>query len=319
MLTLIAKEWRRFLRKPSTPWLVAAFVVVPVLAAAALLRGMSSQTAGPQPMQALPALGGYALSVIGTWQVLLLAILAPWLGAGLIAGELEDRTLEPLLAGGQRPLGVAGAKLLALVSFLLLVVLAGLPVFTLAFLAGGVNMLLVGRVVLMEAATAIGMSGVGLALSALGRRTGSLAVTGVALALLLTLGTGMADQYLPGAGGSGAYGKSAAVAPGMVGNVVTIAIVAGRPVGATVPPWLQANPLVGLNSALGQSGGQGLFLFGLPGAGAPPVYKSVLLWHAQAAGAVAVALLGLLITWGILSARLRWRWPLRRKEVPANA
>lgn len=316
MIAVMGKEWRRLLRLSATPWALAAYVLLPLLVAAIYLRSMRN-TQAMMPMM-MPMMGGMILNTVATWQMLLLAVLVPWVSAGLMAYESEERTLDPLLASGQPLLGITSAKLIAVVLFLALVIVSGLPVFVLPILVGGINWSLMGRVVALEGATMVMMAGLGLALSAFSRRSGSAALAGVAVGLVLTLGTGMATG-----GASGVYGpmnpfaidqfamRGMGIFPGMVTGLQT-----------EIPPWLYLNPVVGLNSALNSGTSMGLPSF--PGSGSMPVFGEFRLWQVQLGGFPLVALLGLGIAWFSLWVRTAWRWPawlrrVRRKRVKGVA
>lgn len=307
MTAVMAKEWRRFLRSPGTPWLLFVYVLLPIGVCAAYLK-MLSGLQGMNP-QIIPLLGAHALSVVGAWQIILVAVTAMWLSAGLLAGEAEEGTLRPLLVAGHRVIGVVLGKYLALVLFLGLMILAGLPLFSLPLLVGGVSRTLLGRVLLIEAATVVGLSGIGLLISSASRRAGGAALAGVTLALLLTLGTGLLSQIQP------------VIAVGNKGGQIIFQNVAMGPMGPgmqqQLTPWLYPNPIVGMNTAIGQSAMPALF--GFPGAGSTVAYRGYPLWKLQAAGAGVLGLLGLLGAWLGVSLRIWWRWPLWRLRRRSRA
>ncbi len=312
MIATIGKEWRRFLRSPALPWVLFAYVILPVLISLGYLRLLTAGQ-GLNP-QLIPMLGGHAMSVVATWQILLLAVLAPWLSAGLLSAEVEEGTLGPLLVSGQRLIGIVVAKYLAVVLFLGLVLLVGLPLYALPFLIGGVNWTLLARVLMLEGATVVAMAALGLVLSASSRRSAGAATAGIALALLLTVGSALVAQVVPSA--SNPYEK---------GGMMIMPIM--DPMGmqsqqqTALKAWLYPNPVVGLNTAVSQSAMPGLF--GIAGANMKPVYKEYPLWKVQIAAAGALGIVGVLLAWGGMSARLRWRWPVWRmkrqaKEVPVR-
>jgi ABC-type transport system involved in multi-copper enzyme maturation permease subunit len=306
MIAVMFKEWQRLLRLPGTPWALMFYLLLPLLVAAVYQKALGS-AAGVMP-QMIPQFGAQSLNTLATWQLLLLAVIAPWASAGLVAEEVEGRTLDPLLGGGRSLFGVVAMKLLAVVLFLMLFVLAGLPVYAVPFTVGGVTWAMLGRVVALQAATLLMMAGIGTAMSAWGRKAGGLALAGVALGLLLTLGTGLATDPALRNNPANVYqnqnqmmmmAKSGMPMPGQVPGQP------GQP-GDRLPKWLYGNPLVGLNSALNSGAGRGL---GLPGSGSAPVYKRYQLWQVQLVGGPVVALLGVLMGWLGLWARMRWRRP----------
>jgi ABC-type transport system involved in multi-copper enzyme maturation permease subunit len=307
MMAMLGKEWRRLVRASSLPWMLGLYVLMPAVVAAVYWK-----TAGRGPMglmpQLVPLMGSQALSNVAAWQVLLLSLWAPWMTAGALAAEVEERTLDPFLASGGRLLGAVAGKLVAAWSLLVLIVLAGLPAFAFPMLIGGVSLSLMARVAALELATAVLMAALGMLLSGFGRRSGGVAMAGVALGLALTLGTGLASGM--------------AVSGTMYGGDPRMSALMGMPVGDLAkagPKWLYSNPLVGLQSAL-DNGASALVV--VPGNWTRPVFKEYRLWQVQLAGAGAVALLSGLVAWLAMLVRLRWRRPRltwsRRKAVAVN-
>lgn len=307
MIALVQTEWRRLLRQPVTPWGLLAYLAVPLGAMAIYLAGFSHT--GLQPA-ALVMLGAQLLNLVGTWQILLLAAAAAVMGAGLLADELGEGTLPVLLAAGSTPVAIAGSKLLALILFLLVIFVAGLPLFAVPLLVGGITWGLVGRVLVLEVATIIAMSGLGLAISGLGRKSGPLALAALGLALALTMGSALIsssaspspiDVYGPMAMGF----LDSGMVPGSRGVQAQAQEKGGR------IRWVYLSPLVGLNSAIHRPAGQGVF--GLPGAGLGSVWRGYRLWQVQAGAAGLVALAGVSLAAITLQVRMRWRWrwPLR--------
>jgi len=70
-------------------------------------------------------------------QFLLVTLMAPTFAAGAITGEKERKTYEMLLASPLKPGVILVGKLLSSVSFLVLLIIATLPLTTLCFLRGG--------------------------------------------------------------------------------------------------------------------------------------------------------------------------------------
>lgn len=311
MIAVMVKEWRRLMRASSTPWALLVYLLAPVGVAAVYLQLAGRVVPGVSMAQQIPLLGAQALSNIATWQILLLAVATPWISASVLATEVEERTLDPVLAGGGRLFSVVFGKLLAVFLFMCVLVVAGLPAFALPNLVGGINGSMLLRVVVLEVATVALMSGAGLAVSSLGRRSGSVALAGVALGLALTLGTGLAGGLEPAA--MNTYSPEIMMKLG--GAMPPGSMAAGL---SGTPKWLWVNPLVGLNSALNNPGAQALS--GLPGANSGPVFRQFRLWQVQAAGGGLMALLGGALAWLVMFFRIRWhrpRWTMFRRHHKA--
>lgn len=305
MIPMLVKEWRRLLRASSTPWVLGLYILVPAVVAALYLKTAHRGPAGLMP-QMLPMMGAQALSNVAAWQILFLAVWSPWLTAGMLIAELEERTLDPFLAGGGHLLGAVAGKLAAVLSFFAMAILAGLPAFALPMLVGGINWTLMARVAALEGATAVLMAGLGLLLSSLGRRTGSVAMAGVALGLALTLGTGLVAQA------TGVTFEYFDPRASVIRGPASTRAFPG-------PRWLYTNPLVGLNSAL-DNGAPALLQ--IPGNWTRTVYKEYRIWQVQIAGGAAVGAVSLVLAWLAMLVRLRWRRPRlrwgRRKAVAVD-
>jgi len=296
-MAVMAKEWRRLVRAHGTPWMLAFYLFGPILLAAVSLRGASVATPGIQ--QRMHLVGLQALGNVGAGQLVLLALWVPWVCGSLMAAEFEERTLEPYLAAGGRLAGLVAGKWLAAVAFFSLVLLAGLPAFALPFLLGGVNWTLLGRTLALEGALVMAAAGLGLVVSALGRRVAGTALVALTLGLVLTLGTGLAAGLRTTAGP-------------FTDRDLKLLLMSRMPTpeelqADPVPKWLFSNPLVGLNSALSQPAAQAAL--GLPGAGVPPVFRGFSLWHVQVAGGAVAGLMSLLMGLALLALRLRLRVP----------
>ena len=78
------------------------------------------------------------------WVLFMMTILVlffvPGLTSGAIAGERERQTLLPLQVTLLRPRSILLGKILAGISFLMLLVVAALPVMVIAYLLGGINL-----------------------------------------------------------------------------------------------------------------------------------------------------------------------------------
>lgn len=72
-------------------------------------------------------------------QLGLIAFMAPGLTAGIVSGERERQTLNLLLTTQQSSTSIILSKLLASLAFMLLIVVATMPVYSIVFLYGGIS------------------------------------------------------------------------------------------------------------------------------------------------------------------------------------
>ncbi|TXK77142.1 ABC transporter permease subunit [Paenibacillus sp. N3.4] len=72
-------------------------------------------------------------------QLVLIAFMTPGLTAGVVSGEREKQTLNMLLTTQQSSATIILSKLFASLSFMLLTVIASMPLYSIVFLYGGVS------------------------------------------------------------------------------------------------------------------------------------------------------------------------------------
>lgn len=104
-------------------------------------------------------------------QLGLVLFTAPGLTAGSISAEREKQTLPILLTTSQNSFQIISGKLLSSVAFLLLLIVAGLPVYSLVFLFGGISPWDFVRILLFLFVTLLAIGSIGVMFSTLIRRT----------------------------------------------------------------------------------------------------------------------------------------------------
>jgi hypothetical protein len=123
------------------------------------------------------------------FMLLLVCFIVPGLTAAAISGERERQTLVSLQITLLRPWSIVVGKLLASLAFVVLLIVASLPLVTIPFLVGGVSVAEVVQGLVMVLATAVILACVALACSAVVRRTQGATVLAYGLTLALVLGT----------------------------------------------------------------------------------------------------------------------------------
>ena len=123
------------------------------------------------------------------FMLLLVCFIVPGLTAGAISGERERQTLIALQLTLLRPRSIVVGKLLASLAFVVLLIVASLPLLTVPFLVGGVSLPEVVKGLVMVLATAVTLACVTLACSALLRRTQAATVVAYGVTLFMVLGT----------------------------------------------------------------------------------------------------------------------------------
>jgi ABC-type transport system involved in multi-copper enzyme maturation permease subunit len=123
------------------------------------------------------------------------ALVVPGLVGPTISGERERQTLDLLLVTPLGPSRIVVGKLVAALAFVILLVIACLPLFSVAFLLGGVGVGEVLEAVAFTLAGAITIGSLSMLVSVLLRRVSSATVVSYLVALALTIGP-MAAGYL---------------------------------------------------------------------------------------------------------------------------
>ncbi len=125
------------------------------------------------------------------WELILLLFIAPALTAAAIAGEKERQTLDLLLCTRVRPSSIVIGKLIASLLFALLLLAASVPVFSVVFLFGGVELTQVVGVAATLGMTAVVIGAIGLLCSTVMRRpTGATVLAYIVAFLYLVVPVG---------------------------------------------------------------------------------------------------------------------------------
>ena len=173
----------------------------------------ASQPFGPNPRKA----GKAVLGAIMIVQVILVTLIGPAFTAGSISGEKERQTYDLLRTTLLSAHSFVGGKLLSALSYVFLLLLAAVPLLSIAFMLGGVSIIELGVSQLLLVVSAIAYALIGLFFSAIMRSTIAASVATFATAVGL-----------------------AALAPALGG--IMISMFGAAFFGLTGPPW----PLAGL-------------------------------------------------------------------------
>lgn len=104
-------------------------------------------------------------------QLGLVLFITPGLTAGAISSEREKQTLPILLTTSQSSLQIISGKLLSSIAFLMLLTVAGLPIYSLVFLFGGISPMDFVRIFFFLFVTLVAVGSIGILFSTLIRRT----------------------------------------------------------------------------------------------------------------------------------------------------
>ncbi|HET7686579.1 MAG TPA: ABC transporter permease subunit [Candidatus Limnocylindria bacterium] len=140
-------------------------------------------------VNASSSIGQAIFSMLSVFQLLLVAFIAPALTAGAISLEREKQTLDLLVTTPMRPGAIVVGKLVAALAFVLLMIVAGIPVSALVLMYGGANQADIVRQQVVLVTAAVGFGVIGIFFSALARRTQAATVLAYSAMLVLAIGT----------------------------------------------------------------------------------------------------------------------------------
>ncbi|HEY3314133.1 MAG TPA: ABC transporter permease subunit [Bacillota bacterium] len=239
---ILAKEYRSRMRTWRAPGVITLYVLLLGLVGYAYFRLLSSQILNGGYLN--PQVGMQIFYVLAIFQLLLVAFVTPSLTAGLISGERERQTLDLLLCTRLSATSIILGKLTAAVSFVLLLIVASVPVYSVVFLFGGVSPRELLMTLLIFVITGLAYATIGLFCSTLLRRTQAATILAYALVFTLVFGT-----YVLGGIQMAMGSMKARVGPYY---------------GPTMPWFMNFNPLQALMSAMPTTGGFYIPYFPIP-------------------------------------------------------
>lgn len=119
----------------------------------------------------------------------LLAFIIPALTASTISGERERQTLDILLTTRMTPFRIVSGKLMSSVSMIILLVVSSIPVISIVFIFGGISLQEVLYIIFYLIFTAVFFGTIGIACSAVFKKTPSATVAAYGGVLGLCAGT----------------------------------------------------------------------------------------------------------------------------------
>src|SRR5207302_5279925 len=197
---IVAKEYRSRMRTWRSPLTITIHVIVlggigwAVFSAIAnSVAGFGNSGGGISPS----SMGVLLFTFLILFQIVLLAFITPALTSGAISGERERQTIDLLFVTPLAPFSIIWGKLLASMSFVVLLLILSVPLFSLVFLFGGIEIDQVVYAFAVTGATALSLGFVGIAFSSLFRRTLPATVAAYGAAFVLLLGTYVYGYLFP--------------------------------------------------------------------------------------------------------------------------
>jgi ABC-type transport system involved in multi-copper enzyme maturation permease subunit len=188
--TIMTKELRSRMRGRRAFVLLTIYLGLLALITYAVYL-IAAPTAGVNlgPANASAIVGQSIFVVLSLFQLILICFIAPAATAGQISLEREKQTLDLLVSTPMRPGAIVVGKLAAALAYVVLMIVAAVPITAIVLMYGGVTVgdIVRQQVVLLAVAAALGA--IGLFYSALLKRTQAATVLTYITVLALTLGT----------------------------------------------------------------------------------------------------------------------------------
>jgi ABC-2 type transport system permease protein len=163
-------------------------VVRPVAATGIPIAGATTQ-APPIDRLLVAQRGVIFFLLMSLWAIVLTALIVPGATSGAIARERETHTLPLIMSTPISPLSVVLGKLVAAASYIVLVVAAGIPLFTLVVMFGGIPPNQLGSIAIIVLVTAFNFSALGVFVSSVSRNSLMASLVTYTVVLVVTLGS----------------------------------------------------------------------------------------------------------------------------------
>jgi len=185
---VLDKEFTLRMRTPRSMWALLFYLIAIGILAFGFLS-IFEMDYGPGARAFDPGRSRSMFLFISVAQLGLIAFMTPGLTAGVISGEREKQTLNLLLVTQQSSTSIILSKLAASLSFMTLLVIATMPIFSIVFLYGGISPWQVVTVFLFYLFTLFAFGSFGVLFSTLLKRTMLSVITSYGVTLFLYVGT----------------------------------------------------------------------------------------------------------------------------------
>lgn len=180
---VISMEYNLRMRSKKTPWIISLYLIA--ISAVIFLyiyfeMNNNYNYFNPNRSRELFLLLSYI-------QFTLVSFVTPGLTAGVISGEREKQTFNILLTTNLSPSKIILGKWFSSLSFMLLLMIATLPLYSIVFLYGGVSPLQLFKVFVFFIVSMLSIGAVGVLFSALIKKTGVATIVTYSTIVVYTL------------------------------------------------------------------------------------------------------------------------------------
>lgn len=230
---IIVKELRSRMRGGRTSIILSVFLLVLAAICYAVLRVYEAQARVGSPLVSAHV-GKGLFAALTLAEVLLVTFLTPAVTAGAISGEREQLTYDLLVATPLRPGRILSGKLIATLSYVLLLIFTAIPLGSLVLIFGGVAPRDLAEALLLLVVTAFTFGMIGLFCSSIVRRTITATILAYAIVLVLVIGSFFVITLRMATNPNQQAGRSRIVAASPFSAMFSI-VIRGSVDGAVVP------------------------------------------------------------------------------------
>ncbi|SEN54839.1 ABC transporter permease [Lihuaxuella thermophila] len=180
---VLAKEFQWRMRAKKTPWIIFFYLFIMGGIILSFLFLFKKSQNWFDPNESI-----YLFTGLSLVQLMMLAFVIPGITAGLVSGERERQTLPILLTTTLSSSKIVLSKWVASLSFMVLLIIASLPLYIIVFLFGGISPDHVVKVFGHFFVTMIFLGSMGIFFSSLIKRTGLATVMAYVTVALIGIG-----------------------------------------------------------------------------------------------------------------------------------
>src|SRR5207302_2770527 len=186
---IVAKEYRSRMRTWRSPLAMSIYILLLGGLGWAIFSAQAGSARNSFNTGQAANYGQQLFLYLVMFQLGLIAFVTPALTAGAISGERERQTIDLLFVTRIPPFSIVWGKLIASMSFVLLLLLLSVPIFSLVFLFGGIELDQLAAAFLVTAVSALTLGIIGIACSTAFRRTLPATVSAYGAAFILLAGS----------------------------------------------------------------------------------------------------------------------------------
>jgi ABC-type transport system involved in multi-copper enzyme maturation permease subunit len=182
------KELRGRMRRGMAYIIITIYLVLMSLLVGLVYFGLSSATNSTGNSSTMQTVGKIVFGIVVGVELMMVCFIAPALTAGAVSSEREHQTFDLLRTTLLPARSLVLGKLISALSFLLLLLIVGLPLQSLAYLFGGVGLEEVLVAFLLLVVSALTFSAIGLLISSLLKSTLASTVISYVAAIIIVFG-----------------------------------------------------------------------------------------------------------------------------------